>query len=150
MEVNRGKNKGDWFCFPKVVHSTPFSKIRKRGQALVEAVIVVPALILLVLLIIDIGRMIYTKIVITNAAREGAYFLSYHPDQPLGVGPVVLAEAQSSGVPPASITVDPPSCVPSPCASDSLVTVSVRAAFNGIMFRNIILIANSVQMMVVQ
>jgi Flp pilus assembly protein TadG len=47
-----------------------------RGQSLVEFVLVLPLLLVLILGAMDIGRMITTKIVLTNAAREGANYLS--------------------------------------------------------------------------
>jgi Flp pilus assembly protein TadG len=50
--------------------------IKSRGQALVEFALVLPLLLLLVLGAMDLGRVITTKMVMTNAAREGANFLS--------------------------------------------------------------------------
>ena len=50
------------------------------AQALVEVAIVLPMLLLLVLGAMDFGRMFFTKIVLTNAAREGANFLAYNPE----------------------------------------------------------------------
>lgn len=46
------------------------------GQSLIEFALVFHILLLLVLGAMDIGRMITTKIVMTNAAREGANYLS--------------------------------------------------------------------------
>lgn len=51
-----------------------------RGQSLVEAALLLPILLLLVLGAMDFGRMFYTKIVLTNAAREGANYLAYFRD----------------------------------------------------------------------
>lgn len=50
------------------------------AQALVEYALVLPFLLLLVLGAMDIGRMFYTKMILTNAAREGANYLAYSPD----------------------------------------------------------------------
>jgi Flp pilus assembly protein TadG len=44
------------------------------AQALMEAALVIPILLLLILGAMDFGRMYYTKMVITNAAREGASY----------------------------------------------------------------------------
>jgi hypothetical protein len=45
---------------------------RERGSAAVEFALVLPVLILLIFGIIDFGRMLSAKIILTDAAREGA------------------------------------------------------------------------------
>jgi hypothetical protein len=50
--------------------------IKSPGQSLVEFALILPILLLLILGVMDIGRIITTKIAVTNAAREGANFLS--------------------------------------------------------------------------
>ena len=50
------------------------------AQALVEVAILLPMLLLLVLGAMDFGRMFFTKIALTNAAREGANYLTYYPE----------------------------------------------------------------------
>jgi len=52
------------------------SKLKIKGQSIVEFALALPLLLLLILGAMDIGRMITTKIVLTNAAREGANYLS--------------------------------------------------------------------------
>lgn len=52
---------------------------KNPGQALVEFALILPLLLLLTLGVMDIGRLFSTKIVLTNAAREGANYLSYFP-----------------------------------------------------------------------
>ena len=52
-----------------------------RGQSLVEFALVLPVLLLLILGAMDFARMFSTKVTLTNAAREGANYLSRHPDQ---------------------------------------------------------------------
>jgi len=54
--------------------------LRQKGQSLVEFALVLPLLLILVLGAMDIGRLFYMKIIITNAAREGAYYLSIFPE----------------------------------------------------------------------
>ena len=44
------------------------------AQALMEAALIIPLLLLLILGVMDFGRLYYTKMVITNAAREGASY----------------------------------------------------------------------------
>ncbi len=45
---------------------------RQRGQALVELALVTPILMILLLSAVDLGRMFYARISVTNAAREAA------------------------------------------------------------------------------
>jgi hypothetical protein len=58
-------------------------------------------LLLLVLGAIDLGRMFFVKIAITNAAREGANYLAYHKDEIGTSSPaydIIEAEAESLGI----------------------------------------------------
>lgn len=52
---------------------------RSRGQSIVELALILPVLMLLVASTLDLGRMFYSQITITNAAREGAYEAAYNP-----------------------------------------------------------------------
>ena len=56
------------------------NKKNHPGQSLVEFALVLPLLLMLVIGAMDIGRMFYYKVALTNAAREGANYLAYHPD----------------------------------------------------------------------
>lgn len=51
-----------------------------KAQAAIEFALVLPILLVLVLGVLDLGRLFYTKMVLTNAAREGANFLAYSPE----------------------------------------------------------------------
>jgi len=51
-----------------------------KGQAIVELAIILPLLLLMIMGAFDFARAFYTKTTLTNAAREGAYYISYHPD----------------------------------------------------------------------
>lgn len=79
----------------------PLTTSKTRGQALVEFALVLPILLLLILGVIDFSRLITTKIVLTNAAREGASFISRNPDEYEGTIPsentvdVINQEAQN-------------------------------------------------------
>ncbi len=44
----------------------------ERGQAVVETALVLPVIMLLLLMMVDGGRVFHTWIVVTNGAREGA------------------------------------------------------------------------------
>ena len=73
-----------------------------KAQALIEFALLLPVLLLLLMGAIDFGRLFYVKIVLTNAAREGANYLSFHTfDQDDGFVQTfgaVEAEANSSGI----------------------------------------------------
>lgn len=61
-------------------HKGPeISKIAgNNGQAVLEMVLVLPLLLLLIVGSLELGRLFFLKITVTNAAREGAYYLSMH------------------------------------------------------------------------
>jgi len=52
---------------------------RQRGQSLVELALVVPVVLLLLGGAVDLGRVFYSQIAITDAAREGALWAVQHP-----------------------------------------------------------------------
>ena len=60
--------------------SNPNTTKRPSGQSLIEFALVLPVLLLLIIGAMDIGRMFFTKIVLTNAAREGANYLALNKD----------------------------------------------------------------------
>jgi Flp pilus assembly protein TadG len=53
---------------------------RLDGQALVELALGLPLVLLLIFGVLELGRAFFVKIAMTNAAREGANYLIYHPD----------------------------------------------------------------------
>ena len=83
-------------------------RIRLPAQAIVEMVLLLPILLILVLGAMDFGRLFTTKIVLTNAAREGVNYLSENPDDQgncdvngvcyLETISVIQEEANNSGV----------------------------------------------------
>lgn len=50
----------------------------RRGQALVETALVLPILILLLMGIVEFGRILNAYLIITNASREGARYAAIH------------------------------------------------------------------------
>jgi len=52
---------------------------KTAGQALVEFALVVPIMMVLLLTVLDFGRLFYSQIAISNAAREGAFQASTTP-----------------------------------------------------------------------
>ena len=88
-----------------------------KGQSLLEMSLLVPILLVLVIGAIEVGRLFYTKLVITNAAREGAYYLITHrSDYNVGTGSapntvmVAQAEASNSGISNVTVSITPKNC----------------------------------------
>lgn len=90
---------------------------RPKGQALIEMALLLPFLLVLIVGALEFGRLFFTQIVITNAAREGAYYLATHSsdyDSGTGNAPnTTLAaemEANNSGVSDITVSVTPNNC----------------------------------------
>lgn len=98
------------------------------GQALVEVAILLPMLLLLVLGAMDFGRMFFTKIVLTNAAREGANYLTYYPEDKnynyIKTYEIISGEISNSKiVDPSLVSTDPPvNC----CTRGNYVEITVK------------------------
>ena len=131
---------------------------------MVELAITLPILIMLTLGGIALGRVIYADIVITNAAREGAYYLSNNYLAGCdAVKTVVINEAQNSGISWTSLSVG---CLPSSPSLFNEVSVQVDACVTGFFFYSLpenplqipyckdsttsIMISKTVKMMVVK
>ena len=101
-----------------------------RGQALVEFALVATVLLMLVLSAVDLGRLFYARITVTNAAREGAMAAAQSPGSAATVTAAATREARNSGVTvqPADVAL---SCSPS-CtkAYGTKVTVTVTGHFD--------------------
>lgn len=76
----------------------PAYRGKQGGQSLVELAIILPVLILILVGIMDLGRVFYAQIVITNAAREGARYGSMYPMDIAGIKARAIAEAQGAGI----------------------------------------------------
>lgn len=114
---------------------------RTRGQALAEFGILLPVFLLILAATLDLGRVFYAQISLTNAAREGAFQAaatpgSFQQGQPcdLDTNRVVcrvLLEAKDSfvEVDPANVSL---SCAPEGCARTvgNTVTVTVEGDFS--------------------
>ena len=99
---------------------TKFNQQKRRclqGQSLLEMALMLPILLVLIISALEFGRLFYTKIVITNAAREGAYYLSTHKSDyniVTGTAPNTViaaqAEANNSGIPTVTVGITPKNC----------------------------------------
>ena len=101
--------------------------LRQRGQSIIEMALLLPLMLVLIVGALEFGRVFFTKIVITNAAREAAYYLSINPtDYSGGSAPnTVLAaqsEASNSGIPNISVTISPTSYAGEPSFEITVVT----------------------------
>ena len=102
----------------------------RRGQAVIEFALTLPVVVLLIVGALDLGRLFFVKIIITNAAREGAYYLAYNEDDDSycvdgvcywGTITSTINEAGNSGV-----TLAPPNISISGCCTEgSPVSVTV-------------------------
>jgi Flp pilus assembly protein TadG len=55
-------------------------KARNQGQGLLEFALALPFLMVVVFGVFDLGRVYFSTIILTSAAREGARYLSVNPD----------------------------------------------------------------------
>lgn len=87
---------------------------RSRGQAIVESAMVLPILILLVMGVIDVGRVIFAHVALQEATQEGAIYGAYNPlagascnaaCQRQAVRDRVIGSSSSDWVSGASVTV---------------------------------------------
>jgi hypothetical protein len=53
-------------------------RFRVKAQAFVELALIMPVILLLIMGSLDLTRLFFTKVLLTNAAREGVSYLSYH------------------------------------------------------------------------
>jgi Flp pilus assembly protein TadG len=70
----------------------------ERGASLVEAALVIPLLLVMLLGVSDMGPAYHTYITVINAAREGARYGVSHASDTAGIRARVIAEAQLSDV----------------------------------------------------
>ncbi len=111
---------------------------QERGQEVVEFAILLPVLIWMLFGMLDFGRVYFSAITITNAARVGARYGIIYPDDTGGITAAAQAEAQGSGVDLTDATVStielscPDSLTPTalPCDSGTPVRVTITYRFS--------------------
>jgi uncharacterized protein (UPF0333 family) len=126
---------------------------QKKGywpaQALVEYALVLPILLLLVIGAMDFGRMFYTKMVLINASREGASYLSYNPDDAdegfLETFAIIYNEGFSSNVEVFASDVTYTGCCTRGFPVEVSITKTVELIFDGIL-QNFGLLGGPVQL----
>jgi Flp pilus assembly protein TadG len=103
---------------------------KRRGQSLVELSLILPLLMFICLGTIDLGRMFYGYIQMTNAVREGASVASH---QPTNTSEITSAISTHSSNLPTGYTWSCPACSGSTKAGDS-VTITATWSFQPITF----------------
>ena len=68
------------------------------GQGMIELALILPFILVLVLGVIDLGMGFRTYVTLTNAAREGARWVTVHPTNPNGALTRIAAEASRAGL----------------------------------------------------
>lgn len=101
---------------------------KRLGVAAVEFAVVAPLFFLLLLGMIEIGRMVMVQQVITNASREGARIAVLDGTTTTDVMNAVGTYLSSGGVRNATVTIAPDP--PSQAGYDEPVTVTVRVPFS--------------------
>ena len=113
-----------------------------RGQSLVELALIAPVFLILLLTAIDLGRLMYSQITITNAAKEGALVASQGGTWQAGAGCSdantvmcgALTEAEGGFVivEETRVSLSPATCEPNgtyPAGGPPTVTVEVNSPF---------------------
>ena len=110
-----------------------YAKPRKaeKGQELIEFAIILPFLLLVAFGVLDLGRIFHAAITITNAAREGARYGTFYPDDAPAIIAATQAEAANSGI-DLSTSVIQVSC-PEGCDSGFPLRVTIVYDFDLIM-----------------
>lgn len=103
-------------------------RLYRRGAALVEFAIVAPVLLLLVMGMIEYGRLVMVQQVITNASREGARQGTLEGATTASVTTTVNQFLAASRIHGAVVTVTPNP--PSSAAFGNPVTVAVQVPFS--------------------
>jgi Flp pilus assembly protein TadG len=98
----------------------------ERGQNAVEFALLLPVLFLILFGILDLGRLFFAAITITNAARDGARYGIEHPNDTAGIQARVEAEAAGTGIDLSDSTLTTITRVcPSGCASQTPIRIEV-------------------------
>lgn len=103
---------------------------RRRGASAVEFAIVAPIFFLVVLGIVEFGRMVMVQQVITNAAREGARISVLDSATAGRVTARVNDYLKAASLPNATVVIDP--SAPASAGFDEPVSVEVRMPYSAV------------------
>lgn len=142
---------------------SPYKALRQeKGQNILEFALILPFLLLVLFGVLDLGRVYFSTITLTSAAREGARYLTLHSDDisnPLGVFRntklIAAKEANYAGITVSTSQINV-SCInvddePEYCDGGKPATVTVTHNFDlvlGWVLPSPISITRSAEMMV--
>jgi Flp pilus assembly protein TadG len=107
------------------------SRAGRRGQALVELALILPVMLFLILGAVDLGRVFYSKIAVTDAAKEGALVASQGKSSS-EITTAVTTEARGGLVEIKAGDVTATPCPANPNGTTPPVTVTAKAPFRAI------------------
>ena len=102
-------------------------KRKEKGQSLVEFVLILPVLLIILAGMLDLGRLYFAYVAVTDAAAEGVAYAAICPDDSDGVKDRAC-QAASGGlvvIEDDLVLIDPPPTV----ASGAPITVTVSYTF---------------------
>ncbi len=99
---------------------------------MVEFALVLMLLVLIAFGVLDLGRVFFSLITITNAAREGARYGMSYPSDITGIQNAAIAEAQNSGIILTTANVTR-TCPAGSCISGQPIRVTVSYTFSLVM-----------------
>jgi Flp pilus assembly protein TadG len=103
-------------------------KRKEIGQSLVEFALMLPILLLILAGVLDLGRMFYSYIAVTDAAAEGAAYAAIYPNDTTGIRDRVVAASGGMAVIDRNlVSVDCPRC-PTITTGDR-ITVTVQFSY---------------------
>ena len=59
-------------------------QLSEQGQNLVELALILPLMFIILIGVLDLGRIFFAEIAVANAAREGVRYLTTHPTDEIG------------------------------------------------------------------
>lgn len=124
-------------------------KRKQVGQSLVEFALMLPILLLVLAGVLDLGRMFYSYVALTDAAAEGASYAAIYPNDTTGIlDRVVAASGGLVVIDRTMVRVDCPSCPTISTGDRVTVTVvysyTLATPFISAMVPNGVLLLNSV------
>jgi len=78
-----------------------WSKKKERGQSMLEFALVLPVLLVVLAGVLDLGRLYFAYVAVTDAAGEGASYAAIHPDDTAEI--IARAQDATGGV----VEIDP-------------------------------------------
>jgi Flp pilus assembly protein TadG len=100
---------------------------KEKGQSLLELALILPVLLIILAGVLDLGRLYYAYVAVTDAAAEGAAYAALHPEEDKRDEVYKRVQEASQGlvqIDPSLVEVDCPAV-----ASGAPITVTVSYSF---------------------